>query len=193
MEKQFTNIYNKNIWGNGSGKGSTPDYNKKYMEFLEQFIKENNIQTIWDLGCGDWQFSQFLDWNGAKYTGVDCVKQVIETNQNEYSDIDGNINFLHMDISNCVDKIPINQDLIILKDILQHWPNESITQFMDKLVEQGHKNILLINGYKDAKGIDRSINNRYKYAKIDCRLEPLNKYNPEILFHYRFKQVALIN
>ena len=193
MEKQFTNIYNKNIWGNGSGKGSSPDYNKKYMEFLEQFIKENNIQTIWDLGCGDWQFSQFLDWNGAKYTGVDCVKQVIETNQNEYSDIYGNINFLHMDISNCVDKIQINQDLIILKDILQHRPNESITQFMDKLVEQGHKNILLINGYKDAKGIDRSINNRYKYAKIDCRLEPLNKYNPEILFHYRFKQVALIN
>ena len=193
MEKQFTNIYNKNIWGNGSGKGSTPSYNKKYMEFLEQFIKENNIQTIWDLGCGDWQFSQYLDWNGAKYTGVDCVKHVVETNQNEYSDINGNINFLHMDISNSVDKIPMNQDLIILKDILQHWPNEEIIKFMDRLVEKGHKNILLINGYKDAKGKDRTINNRYKYAKIDCRLEPLNKYNPEILFNYRFKQVAIIN
>ena len=159
MEKQFTNIYNKNIWGNGSGKGSSPDYNKKYIEFLESFIKEKNIQSIYDLGCGDWQFSQFVDWNGATYIGADCVKSVIQKNQNDYSDLDGRINFIHMDI----------------------------------LVNQGHKYILLINGYKEAKGSDRTIENRYRYAKIDCRLEPLCKYKPEILFTYRFKQVALIS
>tara|TARA_Y100000389_G_C17460872_1_gene521593 strand:+ start:2899 stop:3480 length:582 start_codon:yes stop_codon:yes gene_type:complete len=193
MEKQFTNIYNKNIWGNGSGKGSSPDYNKKYIEFLESFIKEKNIQSIYDLGCGDWQFSQFVDWNGATYIGADCVKSVIQKNQNDYSDLDGRINFIHMDISNSVHEIKPNQDLIILKDILQHWSNIDIIKFMDILVNQGHKYILLINGYKEAKGSDRTIENRYRYAKIDCRLEPLCKYKPEILFTYRFKQVALIS
>lgn len=193
MENQFTNIYNKNIWGNGSGKGSTPEYNKKYMEFLENFIKENQISSIWDLGCGDWQFSQYIDWNGAQYTGVDCVQSVVDDNNNIHGDLNGNIRFKHMDISNSAHLINPNQDLVILKDILQHWCNEDIVNFMDILVKQGHKNIILVNGYKDALGKDRTINNRYKYAKIDCRQEPLNKYNPQILFNYRFKQVAIIN
>ena len=190
MEKQFTNIYQKNIWGNGSGKGSSPDYNKKYMDFLEGFIRDNNIKTIWDLGCGDWQFSQFIDWDGVDYTGVDCVKTVISDNIRDYST--DNIHFKHMDISNSVEKIEPKRDLIILKDILQHWSNEDINRFMDILVDQGHKYILLINGYKDAKGTDRTIDNRYKYAKIDCEKEPLKKYNPKVLFTYRFKQVGLI-
>ena len=193
MENQFTNIYNKNIWGNGSGKGSTPEYNKKYMEFLENFIRERDIKTIWDLGCGDWQFSQFIDWNGAKYTGVDCVKSVVEENNNIYASEKENLEFIHMDISNSAHLIKKGRDLIILKDILQHWDNENIVKFMDLLVKQGHKYIILVNGYKDANGKDRTINNRYKYAKIDCTQEPLNKYNPEVLFTYRFKQVALIS
>ena len=96
-------------------------------------------------------------------------------------------------VSEDIDKLPHNRDLVILKDVLQHWTNDNITQFMDILVTQGHKNILLINGYKEAKGKDRCINNRYKYAKLDCNQEPLKKYKPTVLFTYRFKQVAIIN
>ena len=191
MEKAFTKIYDKNIWGNGSGAGSSPKYNKKYIEFLETFIKDNDIQSILDIGCGDWQFSQWIDWNGCNYLGIDCVKSVIDNNLKNFSD--NNIHFKHIDISQNINNLPLNKDLVILKDVLQHWTNENITKFMDILITQGHKNILLINGYKEAKGKDRCINNRYRYAKLDCSLEPLKKYNPEILFTYRFKQVALIS
>ena len=38
----------------------------------------------------------------------------------------------------------------------------------------------------------RSVDNRYCYSKLDASKYPLNKYNPEILFNYRYKQVSLI-
>ena len=130
MEKIFTNIYQKNIWKKGSGAGSTPNYNIKYMAFLQNFIQMNNIKTVMDLGCGDWQFSRLIDYSDVQYTGIDCVKSIVDINNNSYDK--PNITFKHMDIFN--DELPSNQDLVILKDVLQHWDNHTIILFLDKLI-----------------------------------------------------------
>ena len=62
MKSIFTNIYEKNLWGNNrnvmyngsSGLGSSLEYNKDhYIPFLQNFIKTHNIKTVVDLGCGD--------------------------------------------------------------------------------------------------------------------------------------------
>ena len=60
MEKSFTEIYKTNHWGhdgnneyNGSsGPGSEIHNNIPYIIFLENFITEQNIQSVVDLGCG---------------------------------------------------------------------------------------------------------------------------------------------
>ena len=39
------------------------------------------IKSVCDIGCGDWQFSQYIDFKGFKYTGIDCVKSVIDENK----------------------------------------------------------------------------------------------------------------
>ena len=48
MKKEFTRIYDKELWGKGkgSGSGSSLFANKKYIPFLESFLKNNNIFTI---------------------------------------------------------------------------------------------------------------------------------------------------
>ena len=62
MVEVFTNVYETNEWGNNnkneysgsSGDGSAIDFNKNtYVVFLKNFIKEYNIKTITELGCGD--------------------------------------------------------------------------------------------------------------------------------------------
>jgi len=188
MEKIFTNIYEKNIWKKGSGAGSTPNYNIKYMAFLQNFIQMNNIKTVMDLGCGDWQFSRLIDYSDVQYTGIDCVKSIVDINNNSYAK--PNINFKHMDIFN--DELPTNQDLVILKDVLQHWDNPTIILFLDKLITSGHKYILIINNYKNCDGTNRTTRNKYKYSKLDANEYPLNIYKPEILFYYRYKQISII-
>ena len=62
METTFTMIYENKIWGDNnnnnykgsSGGGSTINYNENtYIPFLQKFIIDNDIETIVDLGCGD--------------------------------------------------------------------------------------------------------------------------------------------
>ena len=69
MEQTFTNIYETNAWGNNqnveysgsSGDGSLIEYNKDtYVPFLKKFITDNNIKTIVDLGCGDFQCGKLI-------------------------------------------------------------------------------------------------------------------------------------
>ena len=57
MEQTFTNVYERNLWGNNniseyngsSGEGSALNYNKdSYVPFLKKFITDNNIKTIVD-------------------------------------------------------------------------------------------------------------------------------------------------
>ena len=192
MMTTFTKIYDKKIWGNGSGAGSSPAYNVRYMDILQNHMRKNDVKTVMDIGCGDWQHSQFVDWSGIEYVGLDVVKSVVEKNQDLYGK--ENIKFFHMDATKI--SIPFKFDLVIIKDVLQHWDDETITIFMDKLLSAGHKQIMIINtafsNFKKDMDEPRSIKNRYHYCKLDATKAPLNKYNPQIIGTYKFKQISLI-
>ena len=81
-KKVFTEMYDKEIWGigRGSGLGSSSKYCRLYIAFLEKFLKENNIKKVLDFGCGDWQFSQHINWGNINYVGLDIVDLVIKKN-----------------------------------------------------------------------------------------------------------------
>ena len=81
----FDEIYSESYWGNGSGGGSSPEETRPYKKFLENFINEFNITSIVDLGCGDWQFSQFINFGEAEYLGIDAAKTVIKSNSSKFS------------------------------------------------------------------------------------------------------------
>ena len=81
MENKFQNIYDNNEWGNGSGAGSRIKSVKKYMSFLEGFIQMNNVTSVVDAGCGDWQFSKNINWGQVSYKGFDIVNTVVENNK----------------------------------------------------------------------------------------------------------------
>ena len=86
MKEKFTRIYDKELWGKGkgSGAGSSLFANKKYISFLEDFLKSNNIKNVIDYGCGDWQFSQHINWEGVNYLGLDIVDSVIDSNKKKF-------------------------------------------------------------------------------------------------------------
>ena len=80
MKNEFENIYLNNIWEHGSGEGSLPIHTKGYAHFLENFLTTYNINSVVDMGCGDWQFSRLINWGDAMYQGYDIVQSVIESN-----------------------------------------------------------------------------------------------------------------
>jgi hypothetical protein len=79
----FSSIYERGEWGvdenqkGNSGTGSDPQNAKIYLSYLRSFLDENHIQSVVDLGCGDWRLGRLIDWNGKKYIGIDVVESVI--------------------------------------------------------------------------------------------------------------------
>jgi SAM-dependent methyltransferase len=128
MKAQFEAIYEGNRWGQGSGEGSYAIHTRGYVAFLQKFLAEHPIKTVLDFGCGDWQFSQSIDWRGVHYLGLDIVDSVIEANQRRFGT--ANVEFrVRAD-----DAIPLpDADLLISKDVLQHWSNAKIHAFLPQL------------------------------------------------------------
>jgi SAM-dependent methyltransferase len=128
MKAQFEAIYETNKWGQGSGEGSCAIHTRGYVAFLQEFLMDHSIKTVLDFGCGDWQFSQSIDWGDAHYLGVDIVDSVIEANQQLFGR--PNVRFqVHAD-----DGTPLpDADLLISKDVLQHWSYAKIHAFLPKL------------------------------------------------------------
>jgi 2-polyprenyl-3-methyl-5-hydroxy-6-metoxy-1,4-benzoquinol methylase len=115
-EKAFSEIYRNNVWGKGSGIGSEPSATADYIAMLQAFLREHDIKTVVDFGCGDWQFSKLIDWSGVRYQGFDIVPSVIEANQREHAA--ANISF---HVAHPGAQLP-TADLVVCKDVLQHLP-----------------------------------------------------------------------
>lgn len=133
-EDVFTEIYKEKKFGSNSkgeahsGGGSTLENTKVYREFLQAFLRAYRIHSVVDVGCGDWEFSQAINWKGIQYYGYDVVEFLIEQNKSRYQK--KNIHFFKSD--GIHDDLP-PADLLICKDVLQHLPNEDILLFLQQL------------------------------------------------------------
>ena len=197
MEKVFTEVYERNEWGNdnnseyagSSGPGSTINYNIEYIKFLKNFINDNRINTVIDLGCGDCKcLKSIYDDIDVQYTGYDCYKNIVEYNL-KYNSSD-KYKFFHLDFYRNKEDI-ISGDICILKDVLHHWDLESIYNFMNYLVDSNKfKFILIINCCYQIKH-DTDINTGYCHC-LSADYFPLKKYKPTKLFNYHSKQISVI-
>lgn len=169
----FTDIYDRNVWG-GSGGGSSPEVTVQYRELLQNFLKEKGIESVVDFGCGDWQFSKLIDWSGVLYFGFDCVESVIQRNAKEYGSPD-----IIFHCSN-EDTAIIPADLLILKDVLQHWTNKDVEAFLKR--ESGKfKYILITNNSNQTEDNQDSADPHIHTRALSARFEPLKQFDPVIL------------
>ena len=144
-ERVFDDIYERAQWGRNrkglgtSGSGSTLNATLLYRVFLQCLLKANAIRSVVDAGCGDWEFSQTVDWSGIDYKGYDVVERVIVQNTQRFAA--ANIQFFHGSVVEL--DLPA-ADLIICKHVLQHLPTRDVQQVLAKLKK--YKHILLTNG-----------------------------------------------
>lgn len=179
----FERIYDRNKWLFGSGEGSLTEYTKKYRVFLESFLAKHEIRSVLDFGCGDWQFSKFIHWGDVKYHGVDVVKSVIERNKEKYET--GSVKFSLINEDTELE----TADLLIIKDVFQHWNNEKILNFLPQLKK--FKYVLITNCGDLPKAINVEIENG-GFHPLDLSAPPFvlkGKY----VFSFRTRPVTLRN
>lgn len=138
-KRVFNRYYSRDTWiGGGSGTGSTIENTVAYRVLLSSFLRDNQVASAVDLGCGDWQFSRHVDWTGVDYLGVDVSSVVLE---NTAKFTRPGVRFLELDAS--AGDLP-SADLLIAKDVLQHWSNADIAHFLPSL--RKFKYALITNG-----------------------------------------------
>lgn len=163
----FDRIYAKDLWNGGSGTGSTEETTRQYRAYLQQFLAANRIKSVIDVGCGDWQFSQYIDWSGVDYLGID-VSSVVLANTKKFTR--PGVAFQEMDVTR--NPLP-SADLLVAKDVLQHWGNDDIIAFLPKL--KSCRAALITNGFTEAAmaKLNRDIRTG-NWRPIDLQQAPFN-------------------
>ena len=142
VAETFQTIYRTKIWGGQeelfcSGPGSRGIAADKYCESIIGFIRDNKIQTVVDLGCGDFMVGKkIVNATGIRYTGIDIVPDLIAHLKNTVQN--PRVNFECLNIMN--DALP-KADLYLVRQVLQHLSNEEILKVLDNL---GKKSKILI-------------------------------------------------
>lgn len=78
----FTQIYQNKVWGTGSaesplsGDGSLPRNSRPYVEFIRNLLSRNQINSVLDIGHGDWTMWKEYDFTDVEYLGVDVADEI---------------------------------------------------------------------------------------------------------------------
>lgn len=167
IQRTFEIIYNEGRWGGGSGPGSRPNVNIEYAAFISRFIERNNVRSVVDLGCGDWQFSRYINWEGISYLGVDVVPGLIQRNNQAF----GSETVRFAVFPNLRDLPPA--DLLLSKDVMQHWPNSLVAEALPVLSAK-FRYMLLTNDEEPAATLNQDIPIG-GWRALDLRKPPFNR------------------
>jgi SAM-dependent methyltransferase len=180
----FQHIYKTSSWeGGGSGRGSRPDATQVYRDVVSTLVQSADIRTVVDAGCGDWEMGRLIDWSSVAYLGLDVVPSVIEGNINEFSG--PNVRFQCADLSNAT--LP-RADLLLCKDVLQHWPLELVQRFLGQLRKR-YRYMLLTNDLRSIHCADELLNGEIPLGSwriLDLEQPPF-RVRPDWHFDYNIQ------
>ena len=197
MVNIFTNIYEKKLWGDKNQNcpglnisGSNLNYNNEYILFVKEFIQNNNINVVVDLGCGDFEIGHelFKDLN-VIYNGFDVYNKIIDYHNSVTKNLSYFWSFDNLDCYNEKEKIQFG-DLCIIKDVFQHWNYNLTYNLLNYLIQsKKFKYILICNcSYQtnDSQHINTGV-----FRPINKNFYPLNEFELIKVFSYNTKDVYL--
>lgn len=187
----FSEVYEKKLWVENpnnqedfySGSGSYGDIASEYISCVNNFIKDNNITTITDIGCGDFKIgSQIASGNpNLKYTACDVVPSLIERNKKKFSN--SNVEFKVIDGSK--DPLPLSQ-LLTIRQVLQHLSNKDISAILEKT--KGFPYVI-ISEHIFKVGLEKTYN-KDKPSGPDIRLSQMSGvYIDKAPFNLKVKEI----
>lgn len=132
LQKHFSHIYNTWYWRmdqneSRSGEGSTLAWTNPFKASLLKIIKENNIKSILDCSCGDWNWMQHISDQLPNYVGIDIVPEMIQENNRKFAN--DHIKFECSDMNTYMKRQPNNSfDLVIIRHTMIHLPLQYCTE-----------------------------------------------------------------
>jgi len=186
----FKAIYKSNHWNKSdkfndkqsfSGPGSVADtfQTNNLIENFKKFFVDNNIHDILDAPCGDCAWIKKLFNLNIKYTGIDIVEELINSNQLTFAS-NSNVKFYCKDVS--LIKNFNDYDFILMRDFFIHLPLTQIQNILFNLKNSNCK-FFALNSYEN-NSINKEISTG-QHRKINFLKEPFNLGTP----FYKFQEI----
>jgi hypothetical protein len=148
LNRAFTNICQKNLWGNHpsvSGPGSDLDQTVVIREQIPSLFLKYEIKTIIDAPCGDFYWMKEIVKNVEikNYIGFDIVNEIIENNKSKY-----NLEKVTFFVSDLTKETVPQADLILCRDCFLHLSYRNIFHILKNFKNSGTK-YLLVSSYRN--------------------------------------------
>jgi hypothetical protein len=183
--KAFVDVYDKKIWTHKepnvplSGTGSTLPRTEMARQAIRTVIAGYGIKSIIDAPCGDLTWMQtlfpFFDEHGVKYTGLDIVPSVIESNTRNFTSYKFKLHDLANDTMSTA-------DLIFSREALQHMNAAEVIKTLDKINKSGSKYLLMTHYFAGTKEENLRTLKDGNANIVNFLLEPYNLVAPIALF-----------
>ena len=182
LRDTFDDIYEHDRWNGGSGPGSNPMHTREYVEFLDGILWDGHVDSLLDVGCGDWQLGQQFNLAGIRYKGLDVSQKAVSlAHMRAPRGTDISVG----DIGDVTERF----DLVHIKDVFQHLPFDEVRRILE--ASRRHRLVLVTNEYPAA---DFDIQ-AGQYRPIDVSQPPISFGKPilERVFNtYCFSKKALL-
>lgn len=164
--KHFDRLYQAGGWdGMGSGPGSDPNANIAYLGMLSAVLDTPGVNTVLDIGCGDWQLMSRIRLEHLYYTGWDVAGTVIEHNRQRF----GSHRVMFEVRNPLFDALP-EADVVIMKDVLQHMPTAHVQQVLSLVIPRCRW-MLITNDHTLENGPDVPVGG---YRRLNVLRAPFN-------------------
>ncbi len=181
-KKIFKTIYTSNFWRDykdpsneesKSGFGSDLPKITKFIEDYRNFIIDNKISSILDFGCGDFIYMNEVikELPNIKYTGMDIVESIIDSNNKKYSN--ENIKFKVIDAVE--EDVEGTFDLVMSRFVMIHLDNADNQKFLNKLKRIDSKFVALTSAPSLEENYD--LKKTGKYRDVNLKISPYNLKN----------------
>jgi 2-polyprenyl-3-methyl-5-hydroxy-6-metoxy-1,4-benzoquinol methylase len=170
LEERFSRILSSNSSGSletPCGPGSTLEACAEIIQRLPVWIRDHQVKTILDLGCGDFHWLKEVDMTGVEYDGYDIVQAAVEKAKKHETKWR---RFHHANILS----VPLPKaDLVICKDVLIHLPNDDVIGSIESILKAGSR-FLAATTYPGWTNLFRSGMKAAEFAPIDLEQEPFS-------------------
>jgi hypothetical protein len=132
LAEAFRDIYTAARWGERtfcSGRGSDNSISRPYCQAVVEFMRMHELESVVDLGCGDFRVGRQIAASGCVYIGVDVVAELVQSNQLRYGS--KRIQFKCLDITR-PGEFPM-ADLCLVRQVFQHLSNSEIAAALENL------------------------------------------------------------
>jgi SAM-dependent methyltransferase len=120
----FRECYERRLWGDGSsGAGSSNHEAAPYIAAVNGMAAIAGWKSAVDVGCGDGRVAKELKF--PEFTGVDVFPLIVHNNKA----LQPNRRWEVIDFYEERERLPA-ADVLLCKDVLHHWPNTMVTEFM---------------------------------------------------------------